>query len=79
MKPVMFATRGLLDFVQSGLGFDVGDFLAQLEGFTSWGIKGVAKNHTANVTRLRQAVTDMINRGLRMYLQFIYVLLVSNR
>ncbi|KAH9979290.1 hypothetical protein BGW80DRAFT_1124780, partial [Lactifluus volemus] len=65
MKPVMFATRGLLDFVQSGLGFDVGDFLAQLEGFTSWGIKGVAKNHTANVTRLRQAVTDMINRGLQ--------------
>lgn len=71
MKPVMFATKGLLDFVQSGLGFDVGDFLAQLEGFTSWGIKGVAKNHTTNVTKLRQTVTATINQRLRMYLQFI--------
>ncbi|KAI0245253.1 hypothetical protein BJV78DRAFT_1139975, partial [Lactifluus subvellereus] len=40
MKPLMFATKGLMDFVQMILGFDIGDFLSRLEGFSTCGIKG---------------------------------------
>ena len=41
MKPLMFATKGLMDFVQMILGFDIGDFLSRLEGFSTCGIKGM--------------------------------------
>ncbi|KAI0259616.1 hypothetical protein BC834DRAFT_974102 [Gloeopeniophorella convolvens] len=66
MKPITFATKGLLQFIDMALGIDTGDFLSRLEGFATHGIKGAANAHAKmNLTLLRQTVNTLITTGLR--------------